>query len=53
MVLFFPQREMVEGGACGVTQGSGTAENVSILGSAVSGWGCPRHEPSGRGAEPP
>lgn len=53
MVFFSPQREMVENGACGVTQESGTAGNVSILDSAVSGWGCPGCEPSGRGAEPP
>ena len=36
MVFFFPQ-EMVESGACGVTQESGTAGNVSIPDSAVSG----------------
>ena len=52
MVFFFPQ-EMVESGACGVTQESGTAGNVSIPDSAVSGWGCPGRAPSGRGAEPP
>ena len=53
MVFFFPQREMVESGACGVTQGSGTAGNVNVSDSAVSRRGYPGHEPSGRGAEPP
>lgn len=50
---FLLSPEMVENGACGMTQESGTAGNVSILDSAVSGWGCPGCEPSGRGAEPP
>jgi hypothetical protein len=53
MIFFFPQREMVESGACGVTQGFGTSGNVSVSDSALYGWGCPGHEPSGRGAEPP
>ena len=53
MVFFFPQREMVESGARGVTQGSGTAGNVSVSDSAVNGRGYPGHEPSGRRAEPP
>ena len=53
MVFFFPQREMVESGTCSVTQGSGTAGNVSVPDSAVSRWGCQWREPSGCGAEPP